>query len=284
MGYGICTIDCVNINAQVARYCTKYCAKDSRADDTFMLFSRGIGDKWLLENFDGIGYTLDGRQYTIPRTIWNKVIEQRYANNYVYFRCGASPRYRSLRWFLSKYPEELAYDMADLNAKYRKNFRSFRDNDKQYQAYLAYWSKKAKQLDELRPSAFQRILQLPNTKYFTYKQKALECLSKRSASLFPDEAENLILPPRYNSAYRYEKAVERLFNICRCASCHKTANDTETTAHNEIKALLKEKPWMVPLEEDLQSPFKPYYNAPRVVIRKKIEPCLIKYYTARDIL
>lgn len=283
-GHGIATIDCVNITAQVARYCTKYCAKDSRADDTFMLFSRGIGDRWLLENFNGIGYTLDGRQYTIPRTIWNKVIDERYKRNYVYFRCGASPKYRSLRWYLEKFPPDLAYYMADLNVKYRRNFRAFRDKDKQYIAYLEYWSKKAKQYDELRPSSFQRILQLPNTKYFTYKQRALECLYKRSASLFPEEAENLILPPRYNSAYRYENAVERLFSICRIEPCHNTANDTESQARKTIRALVEAKPWVEPCEDNLESPFKAYYNAPRVVIRKKIEPCLIEYYTARDIL
>lgn len=75
---GICTVDCVNPSVQVARYCTKYCAKDSGIDDTFMLFSRGIGDKELLKRFNGRSYWIDGREYSIPRQIWQKVIEKKY--------------------------------------------------------------------------------------------------------------------------------------------------------------------------------------------------------------
>lgn len=80
--HGICTIDAVNITGQVARYCTKYCAKDSRCDDTFMLMSRGIGDKWLLENFNGKSYILDGVEYPIPKLIWNRYIQNKIDRNF----------------------------------------------------------------------------------------------------------------------------------------------------------------------------------------------------------
>lgn len=76
-GHGICTIDAVNITGQIARYCTKYCAKDSCCDDTFMLMSRGIGDEWLLKNFNGKSYILDGREYPIPKLIWNRYIQEK---------------------------------------------------------------------------------------------------------------------------------------------------------------------------------------------------------------
>lgn len=76
--HGICTVDCINLSAKTARYCTKYCAKDSGADDTFMLFSRGIGDDELIKRFNGKSYWVDGREYSIPREIWQKYIEIKY--------------------------------------------------------------------------------------------------------------------------------------------------------------------------------------------------------------
>lgn len=76
--HGICTVDCINLTAKTARYCTKYCAKDSGVDDTFMLFSHGIGEEELLKRFDGKSYWIDGREYSIPREIWQKYVESKY--------------------------------------------------------------------------------------------------------------------------------------------------------------------------------------------------------------
>lgn len=78
---GICTVDCVNPSAQVARYCTKYCAKDSGVDDTFMLFSRDIGESELKRLFNGKSYWIDGREYSIPKKIWQWYIENKYNIN-----------------------------------------------------------------------------------------------------------------------------------------------------------------------------------------------------------
>lgn len=259
-GHGICTIDSVRLSAQVARYCTKYCAKDSRADDTFMLVSRGIGDEWLLEHFNGRSYIVDGREYTIPRQIWNKKIEFFYRNNYVYNLRNCSYKYRSLRWYTEKYGDTLfATHLADYNARCRKFFRSFRDSHPLYKRYLEYWKNKAALLDLTRPSIKQRILQLPNTKYFTYKQRALEVLYRRSVERLTDIACDIHLPPRYNAvAQRRKKALEK-YRILPLPSCHKGANDT-TPRKIRFRNMCVDlgiaiKPSMIPLTSDLQSPF-----------------------------
>lgn len=75
---GICTVDSLNLNASSARYCTKYCAKLGGVNDTFMLFSQNIGERYLMEKFNGKSYWIDGREYPIPRFIWNKYIENKY--------------------------------------------------------------------------------------------------------------------------------------------------------------------------------------------------------------
>lgn len=238
-GNGICTIDAVNVSAQVARYCTKYCAKDSRCDDTFMLVSRGIGDKWLMDNFNGISYMLDGREYSIPKLIWQKKIEFFYRNNYVYNLRSCTYKYRSLAYYLKQADkfyqqfvdnikdvdlidpikwrltyEHQAYRLADLNAKQRKYFRSFRDCNKLYQKYLEYWNKKAVEYERKQPTVFQRILNLPNDKYFKYKQSALKVLNERKAYIDIDNASNAILPPRYISKHRSFKFLFDKYRIC----------------------------------------------------------------------
>lgn len=75
---GICTVDCINLNAKVARYCTKYCCKDAGVDDTFMLFSRGIGNEMLMKKFNGRSYWIEGREYSIPKQVWQQYIESKY--------------------------------------------------------------------------------------------------------------------------------------------------------------------------------------------------------------
>lgn len=77
--HGICTVDKLDISAAAARYCTKYAAKDTRTDDTFMLFSRDIGTQWLMEHFNGLHYQVDGRLFPVPKTIFNKQVEKHFA-------------------------------------------------------------------------------------------------------------------------------------------------------------------------------------------------------------
>lgn len=92
-GNGICTVDTININTAVAKYCTKYCAKANGADDTFMLFSRGIGERALVEALETprkcgnrvvidrkgrYRYIIEGQAYPIPRTVLKNFLERKY--------------------------------------------------------------------------------------------------------------------------------------------------------------------------------------------------------------
>lgn len=106
-GKGICTVDCVNISTAVARYCTKYCAKSSGVDDTFMLFSRGIGDRALEERLYRTEriqetthtftvphqkYIVEGSAYAIPRTVLKTTLNAsvRCTDTLVMLRCDPS--------------------------------------------------------------------------------------------------------------------------------------------------------------------------------------------------
>lgn len=172
-GHGICTIDSINVNGKVARYCTKYCAKDSRCSDTFMLFSRDIGSSWLLENFNARSYMLDGIEYPIPKLIWNKRIESVFANNYIFNRSAATYKYRSFDWFLEHYDVQLARQLADWQLKRNRIFSNFKHSYAPYKQYLDYWSKKAELINLTRGSDIERILALDETKYHFYKNAAV---------------------------------------------------------------------------------------------------------------
>lgn len=217
-GNGICTVDCVNISSKVARYCTKYCAKDSGVDDTFMLFSRGIGDEALMREFNGRSYYIDGIEYPIPKQIWNKQIALRYP------QINGYDRYRSYSQYVESFDRKLnksvcnylftimraqdldpmraiplvdraisyradintykhaAYRCADLarfNARKRAIFRQYRDSDPLYQAYIRYWAFRADNYNATRPPVIDRIISLPNDKYFGYKQAALRVYASR---------------------------------------------------------------------------------------------------------
>lgn len=230
-GHGICTIDAVNVTGAVARYCTKYCAKDSRCDDTFMLFSHGIGDKWLLDNFNGISYMIDGREYTIPRGLWIKYLEDKWKNNVVFqYQVSGYHRYKSLKWLLEKLGD-LGYQAYDFYTRKRKLFQAWLDRDKLRQNYLSYWRKKIELFNLTKKPVLDRVRALPNDKYFAYKQKALACLVKRSQLVDNYstcyEYDNLELPPRYMSQTRKLRAEEKLRRkFAHLAPCHKCANDT----------------------------------------------------------
>lgn len=168
-GHGICTVDSYRINGQVSRYCTKYIAKNTRTEDCFMLFSRGIGEKGLLRDFNGKFYTVEGRRYPIPKQIWNKVIYDRY--NFDGFRFD----YRYVNREDSRF---------DDNVFARATFRSYRDLDKQYQDYLAYWSFVANSYSLQRPKLFDRICSLPEEKFHFYKTAALRALRSRERGVY----------------------------------------------------------------------------------------------------
>lgn len=234
---GICTVDCVNVSSKVARYCTKYCAKDARAEDTFMLVSRGIGDNGLMRDFNGLYYMVDGREYPIPKLIWNKVILERISKNYIYNKnLGAFGTYSyvSYKTCLEKFP--LFPELVDLHLrKCRSWFCAFRDRQKDYQNYLDYWRNKSELYDKIRGNSLQRILSLPNEKYFSYKQAALRCLyDRKKFTVLP-------IAPRANAIKRFAHDfykthkiflledgkvwLSRAKNICLSPSRHIRAND-----------------------------------------------------------
>lgn len=162
--HGICTVDSIHINSAVSRYCTKYIAKNTRTEDCFMLFSHGIGEEGLLRDFNGKNYVVEGKFYPIPKQIWNKVIMQRYPFDFVDYRYVGRDR--------------PGYDYA---RSCRVNFRAYRDNDSQYQAYLAYWNRVSESYAKSRPDVFTRISQLP---LHFYKGKAFEALKSRLDGIF----------------------------------------------------------------------------------------------------
>lgn len=181
---GICTVDSINISGAVARYCTKYAMKDAGADDTFMLFSRGIGDDELLRTFNGKSYYVDGTEHAIPRMIWLKWCEQRFASQLH----GATHKY-------VRGDEE--------NEKARERLYKIRDNSRTYKEYLEYWKAKIATFDQ--PSVLQRILALDNSKYFSYKQAALEAFNRINA-----DVEDYSIP-RENPFRKYRRDLRTLY-------------------------------------------------------------------------
>lgn len=179
---GICTVDSININGAVARYCTKYCMKDAGADDTFMLFSRGIGDEELLRDFNGRSYYVEGRECAIPRMIWLKWCERNLTDG-------------------SGYATHIYRREDRENQKARERLYKIRDSSTLYQAYLKYWQSKIEVMD--KPPVLQRILALPNDKYFGYKQAALKALEMREKGWeeYPDPRSDNF-KPMYNALWR----------------------------------------------------------------------------------
>lgn len=312
--HGICTVDCTNISAKVARYCTKYCAKDGRSDDTFMLFSHGIGRDVLLKKFNGRSYLIDGSEYPIPRDIWQHYIERKYDiagfSRYTSIYCAEdklnkrliqlkddyiktqkqikiydervgkslsrlldlSPKRKSLlqcchtRQYLIEYHRfmyennlqkaqnlfpRLSWDnhlykciFHELNsnsvyiktlerANYRKEiYRFYRDNDSVYKRYLQYWQEKVSSIEKTKKPVRQRILELPNEKYFGYKQFALQALNARERWFSLIGVSSHVAIPRGTNSRSHWWYLNRL----PFPSRHKTAND-RIPAKQKIKRL-----------------------------------------------
>lgn len=267
---GICTVDCINVNAATARYCTKYCTKDSGVDDTFMLFSRGIGEHELLKRFNGLSYWVDGREYSIPRIIWNKVIERKYNiqgySRYVnevhrfnfekmlYSKLLKADEYEALGLY-KRYDRVMGYDFLkahDRQSVRREIFCSYRDNDFLYKRYLAYWKAKNDVIQLTRPSDVDRIISLPNDKYRAYKNKAL-----RAKQSILDKFD--VVPPRSNchAFCRIKPEKERDEKSFAPFSRHYRANDTTSKKYKPSKPLL----------EEIETDFDPF---PYSEIRKKV--------------
>lgn len=179
---GICTVDNINVSEASARYCTKYCAK-SRSEDTFMLFSQGIGIDSLMKSFNGECYWVNGRRYPIPRSVWQRYIMRKYKEKY--------PRidYRYVNRDYS-FPDKYSYlkDIRYVRAFYNRAwYRLIRDKDPVYQHYLAYWKEFAEQHKACEQPVLQRIYLLSH-KHYWYKMEALNAYSLKKSTV--------IVPPR----------------------------------------------------------------------------------------
>lgn len=164
--HGICTVDSVRVSPAIARYCSKYFSKNHGAEDTFSLCSHGIGLDALYRNFNGLYYVVEGRQYSIPREIWQRYITDCYEGRYT---------------FSTKYVNYREGDLKSFrrSRRLRKAYRIIRDHDPLYQDYLSYWSRKSETWKVLQPSVFERIRALPESEYHFYKVRALKVLQRR---------------------------------------------------------------------------------------------------------
>ena len=229
----ICTVDAAVVGPAVARYCTKYCSKDSGrdgGDDTFMLFSRGIGESELTRLFNGKSYVIDGREYPVPKLIWQKEIEACYGvsfryvsperDEYVPLRHRGRERRRDLTGRFVR--NEMVY----ANQYARAQARAARDAHPAYKDYIAYWQAKVDEFERTRPCAFDRIRALPDSKYLAYKAACMDFLVSRSPCKVPPRSSARVV-----SYAREEYFAERLgvkLPSFAAPACHKAANDTET--------------------------------------------------------
>lgn len=288
-GNGICSVDSVNATTATARYCTKYAAKDGRSDDTFMLFSRGIGDAELLRCFNGKSYIIDGQEYPIPRQIWQKVISNRYRLEY--------PKYRSFGWCMEKFPDQGFYHFLrgvdPYNTAYivervrtpayyliyyryertRSRYRDARDADPQYQAYIAYWKNKVEKSYQKDP--ITRIIELDSQKYGVYKSKALaayavhhknfplfEPRSSRGAKKRYEFAHNVNIRKIELCDYQ-QKHFDELVEYGHLPSdpCPITANDTTTVTDYDILRILADENGVL-YDDFVEHNIKKYFEIP----------------------
>lgn len=205
-GHGICTVDALNVNAATAAYCTKYTIKDKGVRGLFLV-SHGVGLSKLLADFNGKNYIVEGREHPIPRMVWQRVIMSRYPSIKMDYR------YRGSAY---------SFEVRKENRRLRRRFRQQRNFDAQYRNYLAYWSKKAFELEKKRPSVIQRVLALPDEKYTGYKHAYFRCVEKRKRGFLEP-------PPRVESLSGWARKMYDLFgpwfNHLPFSPCHKTAND-----------------------------------------------------------
>lgn len=237
-GYGICTVDSISVNGSTAAYCTKYLAKTRGVSDTFMLFSHNIGVSELLKDFNGVGYYLDGVLYPIPKKIWELHLKSKYSdlcldNRYVNF---------TLQNYLFG-----DYQRSCLN---RSIYRSVRDSDSEYVAYLDFWRKRGLEYQQVLPPVEQRIYSLPDTKYLSYKARALEVYRKRKAFSIPVPAPDskcvsALYHYRLENGFSFTSPIQnrelydKEVQSCPCLSCQARANDTKAPYREHISVRVK---------------------------------------------
>lgn len=199
--HGICTIDSTRIGSAVARYCTKYMMKNYGADDTFMLFSHGIGVEKMLEKFNARSYFVEGHEHPIPRVVWQKYIERKLSFASSFF----TTKYKRFDHITKEY-----YDFKAL----RDNYRFFRDNLPEYQSYLAYWRYKSEVFESAQRPLIERVDALPDSKFHNYKI----AVYRWYGSVYGEKKGSDLVPPRSSEirvrAY-YEKQRDKFLRCPR---------------------------------------------------------------------
>lgn len=249
--FGICTVDNINVTEASARYCTKYCAKD-RSDETFMLFSQGIGIDAMLNEFNGECYYMNGRRYPIPRAVWQRYIMNKYKQKY--------PRidYRYVNRDYSVFDKfSYLHDIRYVRSMYnRRWYMRVRDNDPVYKNYLAFWKRLGEQRKASELPIRQRIYLLSN-KHYWYKMEALLANSLQEKTV--------IVPPRSNCISAREHYLAQLHRKTGCylplPPCLVRASDTIVTPlgvaykrKNGYSAIGHEK-ILINFEKTIDNPF-----------------------------
>ncbi|UPW40996.1 replication initiator protein [Sigmofec virus UA08Rod_5838] len=225
--HGICTVDCINVHSAVARYCTKYCAK-SRSENTFMLASQRIGLDKLLEDFNGINYMIDGREYPIPRVVWQEVILRRYGSSF------SDMSYKYVNYTTENWLNG-SFERSKIQ---RSIYRAVRDSDPQYSAYLSYWQQRGELFDSNKLSVRERIYLLNEGKFHFYKISALRVLDYRKKFIpFPAPGSNCVSAYfRYRDKIRYGLGIryKPLSVTCRFPSRPNMASDNKQPLFNRL--------------------------------------------------
>lgn len=255
---GICTVDCINISAKVAAYCTKYCAKDCGEDETFMLFSQGIGDEKLVQEFDGKSYWIDGREYPIPKLIWRRMTESWFGlDGYSKYISPADkgylPKMTEYGYVMQRELRSVIIKRAYRAQIKREILSAYRDNWSPYKRYIRYWSRKAELYEKYKPKDIDRILALPEDKYRSYRAKAVKAYqckllglpfqpprSKCKYWLFPsknvdkfdyhvrsDENFDLDLLNKLEENTCLDLTAQLIFNMIRGSLCNKTEKEND---------------------------------------------------------
>lgn len=234
-GKGICTVDNVNLNASTTRYCTKYLAK-SRSEDTFMLFSHKIGLSGLLRDFNGKSYFVEGREYPVPRSVWETYIMTHYSS-----MCpDMSPRYVNYPHSLHPFSPEFSHERERFYASRssRMLYRAFRDSLSEYQEYLSYWHARGQLFENLRSPVADRIALLSDEKYHFYKLHALRVLRSRVLSrgrcFLPAPSSSVGLRAYESYLCTSFRNLGVIYDPCRIISCHNTASDTTTRFFDKL--------------------------------------------------
>lgn len=220
--HGICTVDCINLSAKTARYCTKYCSKDSGAEETFMLFSRGIGDQKLLELFNGKSYWIDGREYSIPKQIWQKVIEKRYNckgySKYVgkeHLELVEKRVYNKLNKYEKRYSDEAIELLRVKLLKTEERLeRAGRRNVKSFNYWVDIYFKRLKEYERVRSTPYHclrgRVWHRARRQLEQSEEKYNQAKFKRE--IFENYRDN---DPQYISYLEYWKEKNRVAELTR---------------------------------------------------------------------